>query len=308
MVGTGPSSSGAITAGQLAATGISEGRVRGLIRSGVIERADRGLFVIAGATGDRRQALWLALLRSGGGSFLYRRSAAALWGLDGVDDQGGDAIADEIEVAVPGSMHPRRGAVPRLTSIRPGDLSVVEGFPVTSVARTLVDLGSAADLAVVERALESGLRKRLTTLRSLDEITRHVRSEGARRLRSVLDLRPAQAPCTESDAETLFVLIVRSSGLPEPRRQYPVILRGRRYRLDFAWPPVRLAAEIDGTAVHGPDALEADLLRQNQILLDGWLVLRFTWHGVARDTTTVKRDLAAAWQLQTLVHPSRFGR
>ncbi len=113
--------------------------------------------------------------------------------------------------------------------------------------------------------------------------------------------RPAGTPPTESDAETIFVQLVRSIGLPDPARQVATSLGRRRYRLDFAWPALRLAVEIDGAAVHGPDQLSADLRRQNQIVLDGWLLLRFTWHDLVANPVAVERDLRQAWQARTVI-------
>lgn len=59
-------------------------------------------------------------------------------------------------------------------------------------------------------------------------------------------------------------------------RQHP--LAGTRYRLDYAWPPARLAVEVDGYASHaGLEAFGYDRERQNALVLAGWTVLRFTW-------------------------------
>jgi very-short-patch-repair endonuclease len=85
-------------------------------------------------------------------------------------------------------------------------------------------------------------------------------------------------------------------GLPDPQRQVPVLIGGRRYRLDFAWPEIRLAVEIDGAAVHGPGQLGADLRRQNAIVLSGWTILRFTWGMVVHNEALVRRDLSVAWR------------
>jgi very-short-patch-repair endonuclease len=122
-----------------------------------------------------------------------------------------------------------------------------------------------------------------------------------RRLAAVLTARPPGAPPTESDAETLFVQLVRRGGLPDPIRQYRLRLRGRLVRLDFAWPVLRIAVEIDGAATHGPAELPADLRRQNRILLDGWFILRYPWQLVAHDWGRVLGELREAWELRTVV-------
>jgi very-short-patch-repair endonuclease len=179
-----------------------------------------------------------------------------------------------------------------------------EGFRLTTVPRTLLDLGTVVGAAAVERSLESALRRRLAGVEQLTELCGSVRSPGSRVLRDVLRLRPEGAPPTGSDPETRFVQIVRGMGFPPPRRQFVVIFRGRKFRIDFAWPALRLAVEIDGASVHTAGTLGADLYRQNQILLDGWLIVRFTPYMVERQPQLVERDLRAAWELRSTTAPA----
>jgi len=285
-----------VTSAQLREAGVTEAGRRALVESGVLRRVSRGLFVLTGSEQDWRCSMWLALLSAGSGAFICQRSAAGLWGLDGVS-----CHSDQVDVAVPPGRHPRRPGTIRLTAVGAGDIASNNGFPLTTVRRTLLDLGRVVDAGVVERSLECALRRRLVSIGDVTQMAELARARGATVLRGVLGARPEGAPPTESDWETVFVQVVRSMGLPNPRRQFTVILRGRKYRLDFAWPALRLAVEIDGASVHGPGALGADLYRQNQILLDGWLVLRFTPYMVGRETRVVMRDLRAAWELRSTV-------
>lgn len=279
---------GAISAGQLLSVGLTRGQVRGHVRAGLLRRAGQGLYVLAGQQQDWRCRLWLALLGAGPSGFACRRSAAALWGFDGVPEE-------FVEVAVPRGHHPRGSKIVRLTRIQPGEVTTIESIPVTSPGRTLIDLGAVVAAPLVERCLESALRQELVAIGDLDVVPSS-RTPGSSVLRAILAQRPEDAPPTESDAETLFLLIARSMGLPEPMRQVAVERQGKPYRLDFAWPQILLAIEIDGASVHGPDHLGADLRRQNHILLRGWTILRFTWAMVAFDEHLVRRDLAAAWR------------
>jgi hypothetical protein len=185
--------------------------------------------------------------------------------------------------------HPRRPGAARLRSVGVDDRTVVGGVPATGAARTLADLAVVVDDSVVERALESVLRRGVVSVDDLAGWAVGRRSEGARRLARVLDRRPAGTPPTESDAETLFAIVARSSGLPTPRRQFGVLVGGRRLRVDFAWPEVHLA----------------DLRRQNAIVLDGWLVLRFTWWTVVNRPDQVRRDLRSAWAARSALAVGR---
>jgi very-short-patch-repair endonuclease len=212
-----------------------------------------------------------------------------------------------VELALPPGHQSRIKGVYRLSSLLPVDVVAHDNLPITTVARTLADLGGAVPLGVVERATEWALRNQLADVAQLEAMTARVPTKGGRTLRMMLAQRPAGAPPTESDAESLFVQLARAAGFPDPVRQYAVLVGGRRYRLDFAWPALRLAVEIDGAAVHGPAALPQDLRRQNRIVLDGWMILRFTWGTLMRGRREVKDDLRVAWALRGGLVPVRAG-
>jgi hypothetical protein len=93
-------------------------------------------------------------------------------------------------------------------------------------------------------------------------------------------------PRAPSRWEELFKQHVAVMGLPEPLREYR-FTAARRWRFDFAWPAVMVAAEIEGLArrdagglVMGrhlrPAGFAADVEKYNTAAIDGWLVLRFT--------------------------------
>jgi very-short-patch-repair endonuclease len=289
---------GLLTSAQLAASGVSDFSRRQLVERGVLRRRARGVWAAAGWPDEWPQAVWAALLEAGSAAVVFRRTAAAVWGVDGVP------VPQPIELALPPGHQSRVKAVYRVPTLQPLDVTVRDTLPITTVARTLADLGSVESLGVVERAVEWALRNGVVTIAELQSLTERLRTKGGRTLKTMLVQRPVAAPATESDAETLFVQLVRAAGFPDPVRQYWIVLRGRRYRLDFAWPALRLAVEIDGAAVHGPDELPRDLRRQNQIILDGWLILRFPWTMLRRGTRDVESDLWAAWGLRGgLVRP-----
>ena len=248
-----------------------------------------------------RRDLYAALLSRSpsvrSGVLAYRRTAAAVWGLDGVRP-------GVVELAA-ASGRPRSPAFNRVRSIAPSERQVLNGLPLTSVSRTLIDLGQVADADTVERALESALRERHTSVESLTVMLATIPFvPGTGALRRLLTLRPSGLPPTESDAETLFAQLSRRAGLPEPQRQFLVPTAEGTFRVDFAWPAQRLAAEVDGAAAHGSrDALARDLRRQNRLLLSlapaGWLLLRFTWDDLvnARPAAQTAAKLREAWGL-----------
>jgi len=129
--------------------------------------------------------------------------------------------------------------------------------PFTDATRTLCDLGAVAPPDLVGRALESMLRRDLTSVPALENTIDRLCRRG-RAGPSVLDgilLRRGSAPPTESDAETVFLQVVRHPDRPDPTRQLPLLVDGRVvHRIDFAYDWPWLAApvwvEIDGISTH----------------------------------------------------------
>lgn len=290
---------GVITYRQLRAAGATDRQIYSWREQGVLQRMARGVYgvsAIGGSTGSWAQAVWAAVLGGGVDAFAWRLTAASWWQLDGVRDGQGQVA---VEVAVPAGRQSRLPGVTRLASINLEDIVVTKGLRVTSVARTLRDLGTALDENRLERALECALRRRMISLKELEQQVALPHSSGERRLALVL-CRRGHHPPTESDAETLFVQLCRRIKMPDPVRQYPLLVRGRRIRIDFAWVRQRIAVEIDGFEVHGrPGALDSDLRRQNRLVLGEWLILRFTWAAVMGTPAVVAEELVQAWRARS---------
>jgi hypothetical protein len=272
---------------QLLEVGVTRHHLRQLLAAGRLVRLEHGIYSLPGLDDPWLCELRAAVARAGPDAVVWRRSAGRWWGLDGVDRD------PAIEVASgQGARHGDR----RISRLRqPSSLRTTEErqLVVTTPAQTLLDLGTVFDADVVERATEAALRRRLARvgeLRALVDAAPRART-GAAALREVLARRPAGAPPTESDAETLFLQLVRAGGHPEPRRQYAVVSGGLMVRLDFAWPPTWQAAEIDGARFHGEDVRGRDLRRQNAVIFGGWSLRRFTWQDVALYPDYVARVL-----------------
>lgn len=85
-------------------------------------------------------------------------------------------------------------------------------------------------------------------------------------------------PAEDSPLEVLFAVQVRGCRLPAPVRQLAPV-KGRRWRVDFAWPEAKLIIEIEGGVWSGgrhvrPAGFIADCDKYNALALDGWRVLR----------------------------------
>ncbi len=152
-------------------------------------------------------------------------------------------------------------------------LTMVAGRPVTAPAWTAVEVARSLRrpraLATLDAALRSGTLTR-SQLRAAA-----ARQSGRRGIVAVRKAIGLASPLAESPMESEARLVMIDGGLPPPVLQYEVVdLQGRTWRLDFAWPEVRVAAEYDGVDWHsGPDAFLRDRLRSAALQDLGWVVV-----------------------------------
>lgn len=238
------------------------------------------------------------MLAAGAGAMASHRSAARLWGL---------LDADVLEVTVPAERRPRLAGVVlhRSADVADGRPVLRHAVPVTPPRRMLVDLGAVVGAGPVEDILDRALERRLVTVtgveRSLSELGARGRS-GAGVLRGVLDRRALGAARPDSLLEPRMARLLADFALLTAAFQHEVRRGGRLVaRVDFTYPDVRLAVEVDGWGAHSsPRALQSDLARQNALVGLGWTVLRFTWPDVVHRPAVVAADVRRVlWTLRT---------
>lgn len=213
-----------------------------------------------------------ALLAAGPHALASHRTAAALWHFDGITSQ-------LIELTVPYENRalPNRAILHRTRRRLPN--SEVEGVPVTTVERTLLDLSGLLSDRVMEKMYMSALRLKLTCP---DEVSRVVREQGGRGVRGTRRLLRVMSIAGDalsgSAAEVDAARLMRDAGIPQPVAQLKVRLpNGGHAYPDFAWPDLMKVVEIDGLGAHStPDQLSDDLFRQNMLMELGWEIRRFT--------------------------------
>jgi hypothetical protein len=262
------------TSEEARSSGLSDGALQWGARSGRWRRIERGVY----AEGpEPPSALDAARARVIAARAIARgRLAGVLHSLDGVTLDGFAAQRRAAPIGIP---------------------VVVEGVACADGRQTMIDLAADLDDLRWEQALESALRKRLTTIddieRSLPALGR-ARIAGTVRIRRVLARRPAAAAPTESLLETLMVQLVRRAGLPHPCRQYVVHDRDGGFvaRVDLCWPDPGVFVELDGQQHKGQPVYDAR--RETAVVAaTGWLPGRFTWHEVVGVPLTTGRRLIA---------------
>jgi hypothetical protein len=175
------------------------------------------------------------------------------------------------------------------------EVEMVDAIPVTSVSRTLLDLAAMLSERGLERAMNEAEVRGLTSRLSLpDLLERYPRRRGSAVLRDLLGNDDALSGVTKYELEVRFATFIDDHGLPRPRRNADLAVRGRFFEVDCLWPAQRLIVELDGRAVHGTrQAFEADRERDRLLLADGWRVTRVTWRQLRDDAPAIAADLKA---------------
>lgn len=208
-------------------------------------------------------------------------SAAHLWGLIATEPDRPHVVVRRWR-----REHRTTAVVHESLDFIPKDRVVVDGVPVTSPVRTIVDLG-ATSRWLVESALSRGLRQGLFDVPAIDAFIRRVARRGRR---GVGVIRPhldhhRTGTSTESVLEDRFLRLIMERSMPRPVSQFVVRDRSGSFvcRADFAYPALGMLIELDGRSFHeGEDTFQSDRDKQNITQGLGWTTLRFTWFDITR--------------------------
>ena len=276
---------GCISLPQALDCGLSRESVFRRVRSRRWERLLPGVYTIRGAPPTWEQRLMAATLWAGEGAALAGASAAALWRFPGFGP-------GPVEVVHPGTKHSRRGLVVRRVQLGPGDVTRLDRFVLTSPARTLLDVACRLVRTRFDVAFHYCLHERLATTRDLQDLAARAPVPGLRKLKESLGAYAGDRPAG-SPLEAKLARLLRTSGLPAPRRQHPVRIAGRTRYLDFAWPSARVAVEADGYRWHSSrGAWESDRARLRELRRAGWTVIQVTHEDVVRGFDRLAEELA----------------
>ena len=271
---------------QLMALGCSRWEIDYRVRVGRLHRVRRGVYavghVVLGIEGRR----WGAVLAYAPGAALSHAAAGAAWGFR-------RSNAALIDITVVGTgRKPQPGIrLHRRRSIAADELSLLDGLPITTPARTLLDLAASglrrrSLAAAVDRAEQSGVLDFADLAVLLD---RYAGRPGTPALREALD-RYAGGDARSVLEEVIAELCV-ADGIQPPRENVVVLGRVR----DFYWPEARLVVEADSYAWHrSPQAMADDRQRDVELTIAGIRTLRFTWSQATRRPAWVAGTIRAA--------------
>jgi predicted transcriptional regulator of viral defense system/very-short-patch-repair endonuclease len=281
---------GVVSVAQLRALGLTKDAVQRRVRAGRLHRLHHGVYAV-GHMVVKREGRWLAaVLACGDGAVLSHRSAAAHWGLL-------HSEATRTDITVPRRRAANATIRPHISrSLIARDTTTRQGIPITSVARTLLDLAATVKPHHLERALAQAEHLELYDHRAITDLL--ARSNGHRGQKALTEATALDPRLTKSEWEVRMLRLVRTAALPEPLVNLPFDAPDYgECKPDFHWPAHRLIVETDGWRTHRTRAaLESDRAKDAALTAAGYRVVRFTWR--TPDATVLRR-------LNALLTPAR---
>jgi hypothetical protein len=274
------------TTAQAIEAGMSPWRLRQLVRDGALRRPLREVYVDATLDDSIELRARSAALVVSKSAVVTDRSAAWLWGVDALRPVDLD-VPPPLEIFVlRGDTRVRRGEVGGgVRDLSAADITVVEGVSVTTPVRTSLDLGCRLPRYEALAAMDALSRSHHVGPQLLaSQLPRFRRRRGVIQLRSLVGLVDARA---ESSGESFARLAILDAGLPPPQPQFWVVEGETSFRLDLAYPRLKVCVEYDGQDFHSTAEHRAhDARRRNWLGLRGWIVIVVTkdsFSSVARD-------------------------
>jgi hypothetical protein len=285
-----------ITREQAMRAGLTNAQIETLLRRAVLIAIRPNVYALAGAPASWEQSALAAVLAAGPRAYASH-STARLWGFRHFEQP------DHLDVVAPlGRKIGLAGVLGhRSRELFDDDLTIRLGIPVVSAARAPVDVAAALRGDTLGATLDNLLRRRVLTLEDLRRCVGRLHPGPGRSLvpvhRVLADRWPGYDP-GESDLETRALRAIVKAGLPPPRQQYRIRLRGKPARIDLAYPDEKIAIEVDSWEFHGQvrSQFDVDHIRRDDVVVLGWAPLTFT--SAMNDhyfTDSVRALLEAAW-------------
>lgn len=270
---------------QLVDAGWGRAAINRLIAHGRLHRLHRGVYSV-GHRGINRRGRWLAaVLAAGHGAVASHHTAGAIWEL--VRWEG------STHVTVPRKLPNRAGLTLHQGEPPEDEITVRHGIPVTTVARTLLDLAAVLPRDRLEKAIHEAEFRRYADSPSLPDLfERHRGARGLAQLRAIAAQRDLGERVTRSELEHRFLTLIHEKHLPRPEVNFRTAVRDGWLEANCAWPAQRLIAELDGRAAHETArAFERDRERDRLLQAAGWRVVRLTWRQLHDEPDALTRDL-----------------
>jgi very-short-patch-repair endonuclease len=277
---------GVVARWQLLRMGFPPRAIDHRIATGRLHRVHHGVYAVGHLRLTLRGHFMAAVLSCGPGAALSHRSGARLENL----------LPDSrpvIDVTVPRRSGRSRGKVRvhQTRHLHPDDVTVVHGIPVTSVARTLLDLAATEKPDRLGRAIEQAEKLKLLDARAIDKaLERNPHHKGRKPLSDALTDVFQTVQGTRRELERRFQRLVRDANLPRPEVNTTV----EGIEVDVVWREQKLVVELDSREFHlTRRAFEADRERDARLQVAGYRVIRITWRRLAKEPEAIVGELRA---------------
>ncbi len=279
---------GVLARRQLLAEGACDRAIGRRIERGRLWIVHRGVFALGHRLLTEAGRFMAAVLAGGDGTALSHISAARLRSLPI-----GPAIP--VHVTAPRQLGSTADIAFHRSRIPPDELDEIEGIPVTTTARTLLDLASCVPVHRLRAAFDEAEYRRLTDAVPLPALLeRYPGRRGMRAIRAVLAETSHGTNRTHGELEARSREFLIERDLPRPRFNHPLTVAGQRIVADCVWIERRVILELDGVAAHlRRRNFESDRERDRRLLVAGWRPTRATWRQLERAPGELERDLRA---------------
>lgn len=282
---------GVVTAHEAMLLGVSSRELGTLVRHGRLRRLHPGVYADAlRHEHPASVASAAALAAAGPRAALSHGSPAWVWGMI-------EEAPARVHLLIPYGRERRLAGVQVHRTRSPFPRRSQEGLRVTDPIRTLVDLAAQSPAQVpgaVDRAL-AGQLLRFSELAATAERGRS-RLRGSAVLRAQLTSMGYLGAPAPSVLEGRMARLITRSGLPRPEVEHVAGPDGA-YRLDFAYPALKLSIEVDGYAWHhDPVKVARDHGRRNRLRIEGWQVLVYTWTQLRDDPDRIVAEIVEAYR------------
>ena len=267
---------GLVTRDQALHAGLTRRALQHRVHTARWHQPRRGVFAVSGTPPSAEQAVLAAVLAAGDTAAASHATAAALWRLPCARS---DAIEIttilERQVRLSGVVAHRSGVIPD------ADRRTLHGIPITSGARTAIDLSGRLELDDLRRLVDEGLRVGAMSLAGLQiclsNLERFASGRSPQKVHAVLERLIPGYEIGDSRLEGRIFDWIVEAGFSPPLRLHQVDVGSRTITVDMAYPDLKIAIEIDGFDFHrGRRVFDIDRTRGNALVAHGWRLFRFT--------------------------------
>lgn len=239
--------------------GVAGPSVSARVRAGRLHRLHRGVYAVGHTVLSPTADRLASVLSLGNFAVASHVTAAAIWEIR-------FSSSSVHHVTVPGTARDRGRIRVHRRTLHLDDTAIRNGVVVTSLARTLIDLGDVAPAIQVRNAFVRAEQLRLIDMRAIDAALARTTTDrrlGPRVLRELLRVYDPRWQETRSTLELAFLDFAQHYDLPEPEVNVWI---DNRFIADFLWRDEKLIVETDGRAVHGTATARRDDARRDHSL------------------------------------------